>query len=227
MQVALMSPPAWTNAVREDGAAVAVSGAVPGRPKPRSGSCGMNSDTSPIQKIARKIMEAPSQHLCVRAWFGSLFRPLKWIGKIERNFDKMRNSAVHSERPCGNPRKNYFKFEVVAVRPRGAVLRPCAHQRFYIVELCTQHAQRVQVEIDHQGTKFPGIETKRAASAGADRTPSIGNGHKRHFLFSHRSLARLGVSASPGHRNSARHKSEAGCEKGSTRYTCHPRPSDS
>ena len=32
----------------------------PGRPRPRSGSCGVNSDTRPIQNTARKIMTCPS-----------------------------------------------------------------------------------------------------------------------------------------------------------------------
>src|SRR5471032_1498540 len=48
----------------------------PGRPRPRSGSCGVNNDTRPIQNTARKIMTCPSvfprgQH-CLHPFAGRL-----------------------------------------------------------------------------------------------------------------------------------------------------------
>jgi hypothetical protein len=39
----------------------------PGRPRPRSGSCGINSDTSPTQNMARKIINALSLAVTRRA----------------------------------------------------------------------------------------------------------------------------------------------------------------
>jgi hypothetical protein len=58
----------------------------PGRPRPRSGSCGINSDTSPIQNMARKIINAPYLVPTWAACVMGFFRRLKSFIKFETNW---------------------------------------------------------------------------------------------------------------------------------------------
>src|SRR5207244_10196835 len=68
-----------------------------GRPKPRSGSCGIRNATSPTQKIARKII-FPSLVSSGEIWATRLCSTLKAIGKLQCSLVNARASRHQPQR---------------------------------------------------------------------------------------------------------------------------------